>query len=244
MAEVTLSTDDLTVLGGPAQVELQLDSGAQGQRGTFIMYGFYNPNSPEAQPTFISPPQVFDFYVVVDPASDDYLQLFQFINRDGELLWVPALKLSINIFSTTIPTTFIQGEATVEINVADLGLAGITETGSVQSIDINFFTQPGSASYFNVQTSISNFNPLYTLAPESGETLDLYPIMSTYVISDIYLDENDNQLKLPVTMSAVELAPEGFTPLNDKTVFVQLLVTLQSPEAIQSYLNSLSGGNS
>ena len=242
MAEVALASEDITVLGGPAQIELQLDSGPQGQRGTFIMYGFYSPNSAEAQATFISPPQVFDFYVVVDPASADYLQLFQYVNRDGELLWVPALKLSINIFSTTIPTTFIQGEAIVEVNVSELGLAGITDAGSIQAIDINFFTQPGSAAYFNVQTSISNFNPLYTLNPEGGETLDLYPVMSTYVVSDIYLDENDNQLKLPVKISAVELAPEGFTPLNDKTAFVQLLVTLQSPVAIRTYLTSLAGG--
>jgi hypothetical protein len=244
VAEVTLSTEDLVVLGGPSQIELQLDSGAQGQRGTFIMYGFENPNTPEASAIFISPPQVFDFYVVVDPGSEDYLQLFQYVNRDGELLWVPAVKLSINIFSTTIPALFIEGLATIELSVADLGLASISESGSVQSIDVNFFTQPGSSAYFNLQMSISNFNPEYTLDPEGGSTLDLYPVMSTYVVSDIYLDENDNLLKLPVTISAVELTPDGFTPVNDKTMFVQILTTLQSPDLIRNYIASLSGGQS
>lgn len=76
MAEVLVSSDNLSVLGGPSSITLNLDTGAQGQRGTFILYGFPNPNSEEAQETFISEPQIFDLYVVVDPSSDDYLQIY------------------------------------------------------------------------------------------------------------------------------------------------------------------------
>lgn len=243
MSEV--SPDNISVFSGPTEVTLELDVGSQGQRGTFIMYGFPNPNTPEAEATFISPPQVFDFYVVVDPGSENYLQMYQYVNQDGQLTWVPAIKLAINIYSTTRPVTFINGVGSTEINLSDLGIAGVTETGNTQSIDVNFFTQPGSAAYFNVQTSISNFNPLYTLDPTSGASLDLFPTIHTYVISDVYLDGSDNQLKLPVTFTAVEVTDTYTVPVNDKTLFVQLLVTLQSPAEIRDYITQLiSGGNS
>ena len=244
MAEVLVSSDDISVLGGPASITLNLDSGPQGQRGTFILYGFPNPNTPEAAETFISEPQLFDLYVVVDPASDDYLQIYQYVNQDGALVWIPTFKLAVNIYSTTRPTTFIDGIATIDINLADLGVAGLEQLGQAQAIDISFFSQPGSAAYFNIQTSISNVNPQYFLDPENS-TLDLYPVMSSYAVSDVYLDENDNLLKLPVTFTAVELTPSGFTPVNDKVMFVQMVVTLQDPQPINDFYASLiSGGNS
>ena len=69
--------------------------------------------------------------------------------------------------------------------------------------------------------------------------------MSSYAVSDVYLDENDNLLKLPVTFTAVELTPSGFTPVNDKVMFVQMVVTLQDPQPINDFYASLiSGGNS
>lgn len=244
MAEVLVSSDDISVLGGPASITLNLDSGPQGQRGTFILYGFPNPNTPEAAETFISEPQLFDLYVVVDPASDDYLQIYQYVNQDGALVWIPTFKLAVNIYSTTRPTTFIDGTATIDINLADLGVAGLEQLGQAQAIDISFFSQPGSAAYFNIQTSISNVNPQYFLDPENS-TIDLYPVMSSYAVSDVYLDENDNLLKLPVTFTAVELTPSGFTPVNDKVMFVQMVVTLQDPQPINDFYASLiSGGNS
>ena len=245
MAEVLVASESLSVLGGPSSITLNLDTGAQGQRGTFILYGFPNPNTLEAQATFIQEPQVFDLYVVVDPASDNYLQIYQYINKDGQLIWIPAIKLSINLYSTTRPATFIGGVATVEINVSDLGLAGIEQTGQSQSINLNFFSQPGSSAYFNVQLGISNFNSEYILDPSGGGSLDLYPVVSTYIISDVSLDPNDNQNKLPITISAAEITPAGIIPLDDKTVFVQMLITLQDPQQIIDFLAELiSGGNS
>jgi hypothetical protein len=245
MAEVLVSSDNLSVLGGPSSITLNLDTGAPGQRGTFILYGFPNPNSSEAQETFISEPQVFDFYVVVDPGSEDYLQLYQYVNQDGELIWIPAVKLSINIYSTTRPMTFINGVSEIEINVSDLGLAGVEQTGQSQSIDLNFFSQPGSAAYFNVQMSISNFNPEYVINPTGGETLDLYPVIFTYIISDVYLNESSGQLRLPITISAAEVTPLGVVPVNDKNLFVQMLITLQNPQQIINFLTELIlGGNS
>jgi len=241
MSEVVVSSDNISVIGGPSTIRLELDTGEQGQRGTFILYGFFNPNTPEGQLSFFTEPQLFDLYIVVDPGSEDYLQMYQYVNQDGEFLWIPALKLSINLYSTTRPVVFSQGLGSVEVNLSDLGLAGVQETGQSQTLDINFFNQPGSSAYFNVQTSISNFNPAYVLNP-SQETLDLNPVMSTHFVSDIYLDEVDNQLKIPITITAAEIAPEGIAPVDDKVLFVQMLITLQDPKQIIEFYQNLLGG--
>lgn len=244
MTEVLVSSENLSVLGGPDSITLNLDTGAQGQRGTFILYGFANPNTTEAQESFISEPQVFDLYVVVDPASDDYLQIFQYVNQEGELLWIPAIKLSINMYSTTRAVLFTQGlSQQLKINLSELGLAGVGQTGQAQSLDLNFFSQPGSSAYFNVQVSICNFNPSFMLNP--SQPLELYPVSYTYAISDVELDLSDGQLKLPIDIAATEITPQGISPIDDKYVFVQLSITLQDPQYIIDYYNSLAaGGNS
>ena len=82
------------------------------------------------------------------------------------------------------------------------------------------------------------------LDPTSGATLDLFPTISTHVVSDVYLDANDNQLKLPITFSAVEVTDSYTVPVDDKVLFVQLLVTLQSPQQVQNYLTTLVSGGS
>jgi hypothetical protein len=243
MAEVAVSSDNISVLGGPSSITLNLDTGPAGQRGSYILYGFANPNTPEAQETFIAPLQVFDFYIVVDPGSEDYLQLYQYINQDGEFLWVPAVKLAINQYSTTRPTLFVAGQATIELNIADLGLAGVNQTGAAQSVDaVNFFSQPGTAAYFNTQISISNFNPEIILNSEADP--EIYPVVFTYTISDVELDQNDNQLKLPITIVAGEVTQLGIVPVNDKYLFVQILATLQSPDYILDFFTNLSPGGS
>lgn len=240
MAEVLVSSESLSVLGGPDSITLNLDTGAQGQRGTFILYGFPNPNTPEASESFISPPQVFDLYVIVDPASDDYLQIYQYVNQDGELVWIPALKLSINIYSTTRAVLFTNGASQgLSINLADLGLAGVEQTGQSQSLDLNFFNQPGSSAYFNVQVSISNFNPEYILNPLGGSSLDLNPVVHTYIVSDVTLDQAEEQLILPIDIAAAEVTGLGVVPVDDKYMFVQMMVTLQDPQFIIDHYNSL-----
>ena len=46
MAEVLISSDDLTVLGGPSTVAVDLDFGATGTRGSLIYASNGDPNLP------------------------------------------------------------------------------------------------------------------------------------------------------------------------------------------------------
>jgi hypothetical protein len=246
MTEVVISTEDVTVLGGPSQIRLDLEAGPPGDRGTFVFTGPQNPNTPEAAQAFFVPPAVFDLYVLSDPASSDYLQVYQYVNRDGELLWVESVKLSINIYSTTRPIIFTAGVGTVQINLSDLGLAGIEQTSQLQGTGLEFFTQPGSGAYINSQISISNFNPESLierqLNPSSDADLELNPVVFTYLIGDIFLDEIDSKLKFNVTITAAELTQIGFVPVNDKALFVQMLVTVQDPSFIINFIQDIIAG--
>jgi hypothetical protein len=248
MTEVVLSTENVTVLGGPSQIRLDLEVGPPGQRGNVVFNGTANPNTPEAALAFYTPPLVNDLFLLIDPASSDYLQVYQYINRDGELLWIESVKLSINIYSTTRPIIFTGGVGTVQINLSDLGLAGIEQTPQLEETGFEFFTQPGSGAYINSQISISNFNPEALLErrlnPSSTADLELNPVIFTYLIGDVFLDEVDTKLKFNTTITAAELTQLGFVPVNDKVLFVQMLVTVQDPSFIINFFeNILSGLN-
>jgi hypothetical protein len=243
MAEVVLSTEDVTVLGGPSQIRLDLEVGPPGQRGNVVFTGPQDPSTPEAEAAFYTAPLVNDLYVLSDPGSSDYLQVYQYINRDGELVWIESVKLSINLYSTTRPIIFTGGVGTVELNLSDLGLAGIEQTSQLQGTGLEFFTQPGSGAYLNTQMSIINFKPEALierqLDPSSDADLELYPIVFTYIIGDIFLDEVDNKLKFIITITAAELTPLGIVPVDDKALFVQMLITVQDPSFIEDYIKSI-----
>jgi len=250
MTEVVLNTEDITVLGGPSQIRLDLEVGPPGQRGNVVFTGPDNPNNPEAALAFYTAPLVSDLFVLSDPASPDYLQVYQYVNRDGEFVWVESVKLSINLYSTTRPIIFINGVGKVKINLSDLGLAGIEQTSQLQGTGLEFFTQPGSAAYINSQISISNFNPEALierqLNPSSTADLELNPVVFTYIIGDVFLDELDRKLKFEITITAAELTQLGFVPVNDKALFTQMLITVQDPsyvvDFIQQIIASLVGG--
>jgi len=46
MAEVVVSSADLTVLGGPSQITVDTNIGPAGNRGVFVLYGVFDPNTP------------------------------------------------------------------------------------------------------------------------------------------------------------------------------------------------------
>jgi hypothetical protein len=53
MAEVLVTADDITVLGGPSSITVDLDFGPQGQRGSQIFTGSGQPNNPNNDSVFI-----------------------------------------------------------------------------------------------------------------------------------------------------------------------------------------------
>jgi hypothetical protein len=217
MAEVAYSSESITVLGGPSRVNVEIDVGPQGKRGTFVLYGFENPNDENA--SFLDTPVLFDLYVVTDPRSEDYLQIFSYINQDGQFLWVPVLKLTPNVYSTSRVIVFDNGVADLKINLFELGLA-----------NVEYPTLIGTSTFFNVQATLSNVN---LANPESPNFL---PSMHSILVGDVDEDEVDGQLKLPITITAAEFTGSALQPIDDKSVILYLSIIVVDPKYILDFL--------
>jgi hypothetical protein len=227
MAEVNLSTPELTVLGGPAQIRVDTNIGPEGNRGVFILYGLQNPNDQSAQ--FITTPQIFDLYILTDPSSDDYLQVYQYLNQDGVEQWVPVIKLTPNFYGTNRVLTFINGEAELDINVFELGLVELrTEIATL--LNTKFF--------FSVQATLSNYEILSEANPLISE--NHFPAALSVRTEDIYLDPVDQELKIPLTFKAAEFSGSSWQDIHNKNVIVNLSILVVNPNDVLGILEGES----
>lgn len=219
MAEVVVSSDDLTVLGGPAEVQLDVNIGAQGNRGVFVFFGFPNPNSPSA--TFSETPIVFDLYIIVDSSSDDYLAVFQYLVQDGVAQWIERIKLRPNFFGTNKVATFINGQAEIYINTQDLGL-------------LSLINLEDSRFLFNVQATLNNYDLLSTPSH--------LPAALSVEVGDVFLDPADSVQKLPITLHGAEFNGTSMqligTPPNGKSVSVSLSILVVSPTEVKQFIEA------
>lgn len=137
MPEVLLSNDDITVIGPPENIELLVDIGPQGDRGSQIFVGIGNPNAIDIGQT----PRLNDLYINVAPGSN-YAYMYQYILQPGGETWVEVLKINPTIYTEIRNTVFTNGEATATIPIINItSLTNLT------------------ASNFAVRYSIAHSNP-------------------------------------------------------------------------------------
>lgn len=137
-----LSNEDITVLGGPATITVDLDFGPTGQRGSYWIVGNGNPNN---QDTVIGQtPQVQDLYLNLDVEDGEYLSVYQYQKGLGTTSWVKVVNLIPKIFSKNVTANFVAGSASVNIPLVEVVPPEII--GSTVITD------------FNVQHSIVNTN--------------------------------------------------------------------------------------
>lgn len=142
MVDILLSSDDLAVLGGPETVNVEVDFGAAGDRGSQIFTNLGKPTNVLAPNA-----QLFDLYINILSTDDEYQYVYQLQNVLGTDTWVKLFKLVSNIYSRnyTIPD-FVDGVWDKNIPVID-----IVPTDFVGTV---------TASNFNIQYSILNQNPI------------------------------------------------------------------------------------
>lgn len=222
MVNVILSSDDITVLGGPSRLNVDLNIGATGTRGSLIFNGFGNPNLLVENRDFPTLPKVFDIFIDVDPGSDNYLQAYQYVNQDGANSWTPAFKITQNIFSVNKVLDFSNGTAETLINLTELG---------VENIPFDSFEN--SSTYFNVSATISNVD-VENLNSNSSTS----PIAYSVLVKDAYYDSagltnpSEFPLILPLEFSAAELVASSWSPLDEKRVIAYLTVSFANPDEI------------
>ena len=140
MPEVLLSNDDLTVLGSPEIVELSVDFGPQGQRGSQIYVGIGDPNIIEIG----QEAELNDLYINAAP-GEDYAFLYQYVSQPGGDSWVKVVKVNPVLYSKLHTVNFSSGSGTLSILIANI----ITVSGT-----------PLTAENFNIQYQITHTNPI------------------------------------------------------------------------------------
>lgn len=219
MVDIVLDSDDLTVLGGPSSIDVELNVGATGRRGVFIFTDFVPPDSPLV--SFSEPPVLFDLFLLIDPSSDNYLQMYQYLNQDGILTWVPVVQLTFNTYNTGRAVEFVNGVGEVQIDVFLLGFGKNIPLPEIEN----------SRLYFNVQATADNENPVAL----SVETRDLVSIAATdtEVVGDLIT-------YLPVYINAAEFVNGEWVELN-RTMAVNMTINLKNPNDLD--LGLIDGGS-
>lgn len=154
MPDILLSNDDLTVLGSPEIVELLVDIGPQGNRGSQILVGIGDPNDPA---TIIGQSiELNDLYLNIAPGID-YSYLYQYKSQPGGTTWVKVIKVNPVLYSKLNTVNFETGDGALEILISNI------TTESIASL---------SANNFNVQYQIAHTNPVVctmSIPPLTGD---------------------------------------------------------------------------
>jgi len=145
MVDVLLNTEDVVVLGPPDSVDVLVDIGPQGTRGSKIIVGSGEPNAQTSSGVLLGTTLILnDIYIQTDPGAD-YGYMYQYVSQPGGNTWVEVLSISPAIYSAIQTLSFSSGSASTTIPISNI----VTVTGS-----------PLTASNFNVQFQIEGENPI------------------------------------------------------------------------------------
>jgi hypothetical protein len=149
MAEVVLSTEDLVVLGGPDTINVEVDFGPQGDRGSLIFVGNGKPNVVDIG----QDPNIFDLYVNLLTTDDEYLMLYQYVDVLGTLQWQTLTKLIPNTYVTNKSIDFTtQNYCYIPISdIVDPSYIGSTDASNF-SVQVTFATSAGYPIVSSIKT--------------------------------------------------------------------------------------------
>ena len=199
MAEINLTTDDLTILGGPSSINVDLDIGPTGDRGSFIFVG---SGKPDIAPNFIPSGytlKTYDMYINLLTSDDEYMFLYQYLNNGTNLTWTKLMKLTPNMFSRNYGRTFVDGETTINVPVTAI-------VPSYSELLSNI-----TAENFNVQCNI----------------LSQDPVSFGLSVGEIVVDPSTSTQVLPITINAISYnsATSTWEPVTtNKTVHLYITV--------------------
>ena len=150
MPEVIINEESISVIAPPDSIELVLDAGPKGDRGSQIFIGAGNPNSVSIGQTI----KFNDLYINASPGTN-YGYLYQYVSQPGGATWVEKLKVSPTIYTLVHNTVYTDGEAQIFIPVANIStLTGLTPANFAVRYSIEYATNV-IASSFSVSSTFS-----------------------------------------------------------------------------------------
>lgn len=111
MAEVLLTSEELTVLGGPSSVSVDVGIGATGDRGSIIYAVSADPRL--ATTTKPSDIKVYDISLVINPSESDYRVMYQKTGPGSED-WSELIDLNLSESQAKSVNTISENYTVVE----------------------------------------------------------------------------------------------------------------------------------
>ena len=154
MPEVLLSNDDITVLGPPSNIDVQLDIGPTGQRGSQIFVGAGDPN-PLTSNGKIFTKDIYENDLYINNATgSSYSYMYQYVSKYSGPTWQPILKVNPAIYSLIETVSFNNGEGSLDILISNI----VQNSGT-----------PLNESNFNVQFAVQEADDFVTCVITSTE---------------------------------------------------------------------------
>lgn len=150
---VVLANDDLTVLGPPASIDLQVDVGPQGDRGSYVYSGFNDPNIVSS-PFVNKAPEIGDLFFRTSNNS-----VYQYVAIPGGEQWelisviepvsytsIENITFSAGSGSVSILLNEIYENAPLNLTSDDIGVNAIVEKSNPVAISISGKTLTSGAT--------------------------------------------------------------------------------------------------
>jgi hypothetical protein len=152
---IPVNTDDIAIIAPPDVIEVAVDIGPTGQRGSKVFVGSGDPNTKSFTETIY----LNDLYINVSPGTD-YSYMYQYISVPGANQWETILKVNPALHARLDTTVdFTSGtSSTITIPISSI----VTVTGApLVASDFNVqhniqYSDLVSSSISNVQVSGSN----------------------------------------------------------------------------------------
>ena len=106
MVDVVVASDNVVVVGGPSSIDVSLDIGPEGQRGSQIYTDLGKPTD-----VYLPDVQVNDLYINLKQSDSEYLYLYKYSSFNGVFGWSKVLRLVPNTVLSNPIVRFINGEA-------------------------------------------------------------------------------------------------------------------------------------
>ena len=242
MVDVVVSSDNLVVVGGPTAIDVSVDVGTQGQRGSFIFTGQGKPSTLSLQSI-----QANDLFINLSQSDDEYLYLYQYGSVNGVMSWSKLLRLVPNTVLVNPVISFIGGEAHTILSPDGVVLYIIKGLLFPLSSVFSDGVVNISAQDINIQYNIHSDKPissaLNVIEVGNSFNLDIYdPLSMTYSNQDLDI----SFMALRANLSATELNLIGSdlvnTPISGYRT-VHFLATLGGKSSAARYFNASDVNN-
>lgn len=152
--DVLVDAGNITVIGPPTTLDVQLDVGPRGQRGSQIYVGSGLPSSSTiANYSSVLPG---DLYINVAPGVN-YSYLYQYVVRPAGNVWEAVLSISPAIYRALFEVEFVAGSAEISIPISNITTATTAFTINNFAVEFSFeHDNPVSASISSKSIASSN----------------------------------------------------------------------------------------